>query len=294
MNRDAGIGIRYQEPAFDGERAYGLVEELRSNPEFTNIEETFYDQITNFSQSIVDSSVRANAEVASNAGIKTMVIRTASSKACQWCAEVAGQYDYETVKNTGNDVWRRHENCNCTIDYVTERNSRLYRERVYGGNRESVGGNEEYRKIDIQSSSSDRRDYSYLSEGRAGLTAHEMSILSRVPDSGEYHKFNIGYITEQDMSRLSAYTHHEMALWRSKHDEILFHGDSRTCNPPDNMQDELISKYEWIAHTHVDGGPLVPSAADRDTLKELGQKSSTLLGIDGSRLDFTENPFDQI
>ena len=133
MNRDAGVGISFQEPKFDGERAYGIVEELRSNPEFINIEETFYDQISNFSQSVVDSSVRANAAVASGAGIKTWVIRTASSGACKWCRSVAGKYNYEDVKGTGDDVWRRHENCNCTIDYVTERNGSTYRERVYSG-----------------------------------------------------------------------------------------------------------------------------------------------------------------
>ena len=133
LNRDAGIGIRYQEPSFDWDRVHGIVDELRSNPEFINIEETFYDQLTNFSQNVVDSSVRVNASIASSAGIKTYVIRTASTNACQWCQEAAGQYDYESVKQTGDPVWLRHENCNCTIDYVTERNGSTYRERVYDG-----------------------------------------------------------------------------------------------------------------------------------------------------------------
>ena len=139
MNRDAGIGIRYQEPTFDWDRVHGIVDELRDNPEFINIEETFYDQITNFSQNVVDSSVRANASVASGAGIKTYVIRTASANACQWCQDAAGQYDYESVKNTGDPVWLRHENCNCTIDYVTERNGQRYRERVYEGQEADIG-----------------------------------------------------------------------------------------------------------------------------------------------------------
>ena len=133
LNRDAGIGIRYQEPAFDWDRVHGIVDELRDNPEFINIEKTFYDQIENFSQNVVDSSVRANAAVASSAGIKTYVIRTASANACPWCQAVAGKFDYESVKGTGDDVWRRHENCHCTIDYVTERNGSVYRERVYEG-----------------------------------------------------------------------------------------------------------------------------------------------------------------
>lgn len=130
MNADAGIGIRYQVPQFDRNRAYGLITELRDNPEFTNIERSFYDQLVNFSQNIVDDSIRDNAALLARAGIKSMVIRTAEAGACPWCDEVAGVYDYNDVRARGEDVWRRHENCRCTINFVTERNTGFYRETV--------------------------------------------------------------------------------------------------------------------------------------------------------------------
>lgn len=123
MNARAGLGIRAIEPKFDGDRAYGIVKELRDNPEFFNIEKTFYDQLTNFTQNVVDDAVRDNAELQSNAGIKAYVVRTPEYGACSWCVGLAGTYDYQDVKDKGNDVWRRHENCRCTIDYVTERSS---------------------------------------------------------------------------------------------------------------------------------------------------------------------------
>lgn len=123
MNTKAGLGIRAIEPKFDGDRAYGIVKELRDNPEFFNIEKTFYDQLTNFTQNVVDDAVRDNAELQSNAGIKAYVVRTPEYGACPWCVDLAGTYDYQDVKDKGNDVWRRHENCRCTIDYVTERSS---------------------------------------------------------------------------------------------------------------------------------------------------------------------------
>lgn len=135
MNADAGIGIRFQVPQFDRSRAYGLVTELQDNPEFTNIERSFYDQLVNFSQNIVNESIRDNAEVMARAGIKTMVIRTPDPGACEWCEEVAGVYNYEDVRDPGNDVWRQHERCKCTIDYVTERNGGFYRERVNSSRR---------------------------------------------------------------------------------------------------------------------------------------------------------------
>lgn len=129
LNKNAGVNIKFVEPKFDGNRAYGIVEELRNNPEFTNIEKTFYDQLTNFSQNVVDESIKVNADLLYNAGVETVIIRQVNGKCCDWCEEVAGVYDYDEVSNTGNDVWRRHENCRCTIDFVTRRNGG-YSERV--------------------------------------------------------------------------------------------------------------------------------------------------------------------
>ena len=130
MNKKAGLGIKYKEPAFNMDRVNGLITELADNPEFTNISKSFYDQLVNFSESIVDDSIRDNAGVLFRAGIRTMVIRQAEFGGCRWCQDVAGSYDYNDVKETGNDVWRRHENCRCTIDYITERLGSFYSEKV--------------------------------------------------------------------------------------------------------------------------------------------------------------------
>lgn len=131
MNKDAGLGIKPKAPKFDYDRVNGLIKELEDHADnFEDIEKAFYDQLCNFSQSIVDYSIRDNMQLMARAGIKTQVIRQAEFKACQWCRDIAGVYDYAQVKDTGNDVWRRHENCRCTIDYLSERNSSLYSERV--------------------------------------------------------------------------------------------------------------------------------------------------------------------
>ena len=124
MNKANGYGIRAVVPEFDGNRAYGLVEELKKNPEFVNIEKLFYDQLTYFSQSVVDQSIRDNAEFQWKSGIKATVVRTTDSEACPWCMNLAGTYNYEDVRDTGNDVWRRHENCRCTIEYYNGRGGR--------------------------------------------------------------------------------------------------------------------------------------------------------------------------
>lgn len=131
MNRDAGFNIKYQQPKFDFDRVQGLITELKDHADnFADIEASFWDQLANFSQNIVDDSIRENAGFLMRSGIKTIVVRQPEAGACKWCEEQAGSYDYNEVKNYGNDVWRRHENCRCTIDYITERNSSFYRETV--------------------------------------------------------------------------------------------------------------------------------------------------------------------
>lgn len=126
LNKDAGLGIKFQAPKFDSDRAWGLVKELEDNPEFTNIEATFWDQLGNFSQNVVDDAIKANADVITDAGVRAYVVRATEAGACPWCDEVAGIYNYDDVKN-GGDVWRRHENCRCTIEFFTERNGIMYR-----------------------------------------------------------------------------------------------------------------------------------------------------------------------
>lgn len=117
LNRKARIGIRVQEPEFDGNRAFGLVEAVKKRGEIGPL---FYDQVTNFSQNVVDTAIRENAEVQSNAGISAKIVRTAEANCCKWCDELAGVYDYEDVHSTGNPVWARHDNCRCLIEYISE------------------------------------------------------------------------------------------------------------------------------------------------------------------------------
>ena len=151
MNKDAGVGIKYKEPKFNQDKAYGIAKELHDNPDFTNIQKTFCDQLENFSRSVADDSIVANADVMWGAGIKTMVVRIAEGGCCKWCSEMAGVYDYAEVREPGNDVWRRHENCNCTIDFYTERNGSVQRERVKeGGKSETLKNNEHSMSKDIE------------------------------------------------------------------------------------------------------------------------------------------------
>ncbi len=68
-----------------------------------------------------------NADFHYNAGLRPKIIRTAVGKTCKWCQSMAGVYDYSKVSNTGNNVFRRHANCDCTVVYDPEMAVRKYR-----------------------------------------------------------------------------------------------------------------------------------------------------------------------
>lgn len=66
---------------------------------------------------VVDRTARANAEFANAAGIKVIIVRTAEPNCCQWCADLEGTYDYDEVRAKGSDVYRRHNDCKCVVEY---------------------------------------------------------------------------------------------------------------------------------------------------------------------------------
>lgn len=47
------------------------------------------------------------------------IVRTTTGReTCDWCKRIAGTYDYEAVRH-GHDVWKRHLDCDCKIEYVS-------------------------------------------------------------------------------------------------------------------------------------------------------------------------------
>lgn len=117
LNEQANIHLKCVKPEFDKDRAYGLINAIHRD-EFAKIKNEYLgESIVNQSQDIVTESVKANAKFQYETGMRPKIVRTVAGGCCDWCANLAGTYDYETVKATGNDVWRRHRYCRCTVTY---------------------------------------------------------------------------------------------------------------------------------------------------------------------------------
>lgn len=116
LNKSANIGLQGVKPSYSESKTNGIINYV-SEKEYSKIEKSFLDSLSTNSRSIVDTSVRENADFHYQSGLKPKIVRKTSGKSCKWCQSLAGTYNYADVKNTGNDVFRRHANCNCIVSY---------------------------------------------------------------------------------------------------------------------------------------------------------------------------------
>lgn len=115
LNKAANIGIKPITPGLNQDRINGIINRLASEDDFDKIAWILDEPIKNFSQSVVDDSIRVNAEFHAKAGMRSKIVRKLSGNCCDWCRAVAGTYFYP--HDVPDDVYRRHQRCRCTVDY---------------------------------------------------------------------------------------------------------------------------------------------------------------------------------
>ena len=114
LNSEAKIGLAAQVPELNQDRIDGLVNRLASEESFDDVKWLLVDPIVIFSQSIVDDSIRKNAEFHHKVGLSPKIVRRVVGHPCKWCKSLEGSYNYPEVPK---DIYRRHGNCRCTVDY---------------------------------------------------------------------------------------------------------------------------------------------------------------------------------
>lgn len=114
LNREAGIGIKPIKPELNTDRIRGIVNKVSNADTYDDVSWVLDEPVKNFSESIVDDSIRKNAEFHGKSGMRPKIIRKSSGTCCDWCNEVAGTFYYPDVPK---DVYRRHNRCNCTVEY---------------------------------------------------------------------------------------------------------------------------------------------------------------------------------
>lgn len=136
LNTSYGMGVKPLVADFETERVEGIAKAIAEAETEAMKDRLMGEPILQFVQHIVDGSVQKNANLANDLGMKPQIIRTYEGQHqehtgngtdrhkspvmvdCDWCLNLAGTYDYEDVKNTGNDVYKRHDGCRCSLEYT--------------------------------------------------------------------------------------------------------------------------------------------------------------------------------
>lgn len=114
LNKNAGMGIKAQVPKINQSRIDGIINRLDEEELFDNIKWILDEPIKNFTQAVVDDTIRANAEFHKGLGLEPKLRRKSKADCCDWCNQIDGAYDYSEAPD---DIYRRHRYCRCTVEY---------------------------------------------------------------------------------------------------------------------------------------------------------------------------------
>lgn len=114
LNKKANIGIKAQSVAVNEDRVYGIVNKVAEAEIFDDVAWVLNEPVKNFSMNVVDEILRANVNFQGGAGLRPKIIRKSERKCCEWCSNLAGEYEYPDLPD---DIYRRHERCRCTVEY---------------------------------------------------------------------------------------------------------------------------------------------------------------------------------
>lgn len=98
------------------DRTQGILNRASEAEKFSGVRWILGDGVlTNYMQSFVDETMKRNAIFQSNAGVSPKIVRRSPGWCCEWCAKLEGTYMYPD--DVPDDVYRRHDNCNCIVEF---------------------------------------------------------------------------------------------------------------------------------------------------------------------------------
>lgn len=117
LNKKANISIKAQKADLNQDRIDKLVDKITKYDSYDDGKWLLNEPIVNFTLAVVDETIRKNADLHAKVGLSPKIERYTNGKCCDWCDKLAGIYNYEDVKNAGDEVFRRHRHCDCLVIY---------------------------------------------------------------------------------------------------------------------------------------------------------------------------------
>lgn len=116
FNEKKGLAFNPVNVEINRDRINGLVKFVSNSDEYDKIKDKFTESLINFNQSIVTDNIKANADFQYKSGkVQPVIRRISTGKCCKWCSSKVGTYPYSP--NMDTDVFRRHANCRCLVEY---------------------------------------------------------------------------------------------------------------------------------------------------------------------------------
>ena len=118
LDEKIGLKIEPQKAPFPSERVNSVVNAAASDVAGNINTRRIDSPIRNITNSFLDNYVETNAKFRNDAGVQCYIVRD-GSHCCKWCAKLTGKYKYPD--NVPHDIYRRHDNCTCTVTYESGR-----------------------------------------------------------------------------------------------------------------------------------------------------------------------------
>ena len=114
LNKKAKIGLNAKKPVLNQDRIDGFIDRLSSEDDFNKVKWILDEPVVNFTQAVIDDTIKINAEFQYSAGLNPTIERRTFGQCCKWCENLSGTYNYPHVPE---NFYHRHQRCRCTIEY---------------------------------------------------------------------------------------------------------------------------------------------------------------------------------
>lgn len=118
LDDKAGIHLAPQKADFPAERVRAAAGSASIKDTAEHGIEVLERTSENITAAFSDDYMKANADFRARAGLDVYIERRTDGKCCPWCTGIAGRYQYGSEPH---DIYRRHDNCGCTVECVSSR-----------------------------------------------------------------------------------------------------------------------------------------------------------------------------
>lgn len=127
LNKQAGIGLKALKAGLDADQMSNFCHKITDAEQYDDVSWMLgREPLEEFSRSIVDQTLETNVDFQGQTGLNPTLTRTAEAGCCEWCASLAGVYNYPNVPE---EVYHRHNNCKCDIEYNPGKNWTKYQNK---------------------------------------------------------------------------------------------------------------------------------------------------------------------